>query len=302
MAGEHRHHAYQPVVHDERVSGEGDHALPLGPLLVAHTGVAHHGVGQVGFALLGDQADLVLADRNPAVRAVQVRVQPGAGPEFENVVLRVQGPDAGEGPVQVVHQRLGAALEHRPKAVALDERLPDRRIQGEQAHPLAQRRLGALPLADVPEDQHAPDDVASGVPDRGGAVVNRALRAVLRDQDGVVRQPDDLAFLQRPQGRVLDRLAGVLVDDAEHVVQRAAGRFLGLPADKLLGDRVEEVHPALGVGADDGIADARQRDLQPLPLLLDQPGVLFGDTAGRGFFHESAGVLLRPACGRSSPW
>ena len=49
--------------------------------------------------------------------------------------------------------------------------------------------------------------------------------------------------------------------------RRPAGGFLGLPADELLGDRVEEVDPALGVGADDGIADARQRDVQPLPLL-----------------------------------
>ena len=69
-------------------------------------------------------------------------------------------------------------------------------------------------------------------------------------------------------------------------------RLFGLPADKLLGHRVEEVHPALGVGADDGIADARQRDMQPFPLLLDQPGILFGHSAGRCFFHESAGVLL----------
>ena len=67
-----------------------------------------------------------------------------------------------------------------------------------------------------------------------------------------------------------------------------------LPADKFLGDRIEEVDPPLGVGADDGIADARQRDVQALPLLLDEPGVLFGHTTGRRFFHEAAGVLLRP--------
>ena len=92
----------------------------------------------------------------------------------------------------------GTPLEHRPQAVALNERRPDRRIQGEQPHPLVQRRLGSLPLADVPEDQHAADDVALGVPDRGGAVVNRPLRPVLGDQDGVVRQPDDLAVLAAP--------------------------------------------------------------------------------------------------------
>ena len=268
LAGEHRHHAHEPVVHDERVSGEGDHALPLRPLLVADTGIAHDGVGQVRLPLLGDQADLVLADRNPAVRAVQVRVHPGAGPQFENVVGLRSASRCGRRPRPDASTSASAQrLEHRPQAVPLDERLADRRIQGEEPHSLVQRRLGSLPFCDVPKDQHAAEDVALLVPDRGGAVVNRALRPVLRDQDGVVRQPDDLAVPQRPQGRVLDRLAGVLVDDAEHVFQRSSGGFLRLPADQLLGDRVEEIDPALGVGADDGIADARQRDVQPLPLL-----------------------------------
>ena len=97
-AGEHRHDAHEPVVHDERVSGEGDHALPLRPLLVAHTGVAHDGVGQVRLPLLGDQADLVLADRDPAVRAVQVRVHPGAGPQFQDVLGLVRASRRGRTP------------------------------------------------------------------------------------------------------------------------------------------------------------------------------------------------------------
>ena len=124
LAGEHRHHAHQPVVHQERVARKGHHALPLRPPLVAHTGIDRHGVGQVRPPLLGDQADLVLADRNPAVRAVQVGVQPGAGLEFENVPLGVERPDAGEGPVQVAHQGLGTALEHGPQLVGLNECRP----------------------------------------------------------------------------------------------------------------------------------------------------------------------------------
>ena len=97
--------------------------------------------------------------------------------------------------------------------------------------------------------------------------------------------PTILPSSQRPQRRVLDRLAGVLVDDAEHVFERPPGRLARLPADQLLGDRIQEIDPPLGVGADDRIADARQRDVQPLPLLVSH-------LAGGGFLGQASGVLL----------
>jgi len=64
---------------------------------------------------------------------------------------------------------------------------------------------------------------------RGGTVVDRPLRAVLRDEDRVVRQSDNHAF---PQGRcrsVLDRLACLLVDDAEHGIERLPRRLVLRP-------------------------------------------------------------------------
>ena len=172
LAGEHRHHAHEPVVHQERVARKGDHALPLRPLLVAHTGIDRHGVGQVRPPLLGDQADLVLADRNPAVRAVQVGVQPGAGLEFENVPLGLSVQMRAKAPCRWSTSASAQRWSIGRELVGLNERRPDRRIQRQEPHPLVQRRLGSLPLADVPEDQHAADDAAPGVPDRGGAVVN----------------------------------------------------------------------------------------------------------------------------------
>ena len=102
--------------------------------------------------------------------------------------------------------------------------------------------------------------------------------------------PTILPSSERPQRRILDRLACFLVDDVEHVLKVASGGFRRLPADKFLGDGIEEVHSPFGVGADDRIADARQRNVQPLSLLLDESGILFGHTTGGGFFHEAAGV------------
>ena len=58
------------------------------------------------------------------------------------------------------------------------------------------------------------------------------------------------------------------------------------PADEALGHGVEEVDAALGVGADDGVPDARQRDVQPLPLVVRH-------LAGGGFFGQSPGAVFR---------
>ena len=44
VPGEHRHHADQAVFHDQRIACKRHHALAPRPLLIAHTGVAHHAV------------------------------------------------------------------------------------------------------------------------------------------------------------------------------------------------------------------------------------------------------------------
>ena len=110
MPGEQGDHADEPILHDQRIAREGDHALPLRPLLVGDARVADDGVGQVRRALLGDQADLEPADGDAPVRAVQVRVLSRAGPQHQHVLRRIQRPDAGESRVQVCDQSLGATL------------------------------------------------------------------------------------------------------------------------------------------------------------------------------------------------
>ena len=83
------------------------------------------------------------------------------------------------------------------------------------------------------------------VADRGGTVVNGSFRAVLGDEQAVVRQPDDHAFPQGSDGGTLDRLAALFVDDAEHAVERLARRFFQRPAGQGLSDRVQEGDPPL---------------------------------------------------------
>ncbi len=121
-------------------------------------------------------------------------------------------------------------------------------------------------FGDVSEDQHDTGDFALVVADRGGTVVDGSFRAVLGDEQAVVRQPDDHALPQGSDGGTLDRLAALFVDDAEHAVERLARRLFLRPAGQGLGDRVQERDPPVGVGGDHRIADAGERDTTPLRL------------------------------------
>lgn len=134
--------------------------------------------------------------------------------------------------------------------------------------------LGPLPLGDVPEHEDGPDQRAAGVPDGGGAVVDGPLGPVPRDQERVVRQPDDHPLGQRPQRGVLDRPAGGFVHNAEHVGQGPPPCLGRRPPGQRLGHRVQERHPPGGVGGDHRVADAFEGDAEPLPL-GPQPRVLF---------------------------
>jgi CheY-like chemotaxis protein len=89
--------------------------------------------------------------------------------------------------------------------------------------------------------------------------------------DIVARAVD--ARRQGPRRRVLDRLAGVLVDGAEDGREGLAGRVRGRPAGQGFGGRVQEGHPPADVGDDHGVARAGQSGAGPGRL---HRGRLFG--------------------------
>src|SRR5262249_26536107 len=104
---------------------ESNHALSPGPLGVTHTRISEDGVGQVGFPLLADQADLVLAHGHPAVSTIEMRVQARTGLQFQHIIRFVQRPDACERPIQVPDHRLGTLAKHVWQVVALAHRQSD---------------------------------------------------------------------------------------------------------------------------------------------------------------------------------
>ena len=136
------------------------------------------------------------------------------------------------------------------------------RVVGELAVQLAA-------LAHVVEHQHAARDRARAVADRRGGALDVHLVAVALDQQRRPHRLDRAAAADRDRQRVLERLAGLLVEAAEDVVDGPALRLLEAPAGELLGDRVEVLDDQRGVGGDHAVADRLQRDLRAL-LLLEQ--------------------------------
>ena len=88
-----------------------------------------------------------------------------------------------------------------------------------------QPRIAMLFLAPLfhraAKDQHDAEHDARGIPDRRGASRRSPARCRPSQQHGVV---DDPALAQHPVHRVVDRLPGCLVDDAEHRCQGSVRR------------------------------------------------------------------------------
>ena len=79
----------------------------------------------------------------------------------------------------------------------------------------------------------------------------------------MVGQAADEARLDDLPDRLLDDLAGLLVDDAEDVFQRLPVGLGGDPSGERLGHGVHVGDAALGVGRQDRVADGREGDLIP---------------------------------------
>ena len=183
--------------------------------------------------------------------------------QFGHLPPQHVGPPVAEGP-------FGSRVELHDLAFVVDGddavqgRVHDGRLAGLA---LPQGDLGLPLLRHVPEGEDHADRLALLTPDRGRTVVNGPLGPVPGEQYRMVAQADDDALPNHLRHRVLDRPAGLLVQDGEYRLQRLPlGLFLA-PAGQGFGHRVEERHPAFGVRGDDRIANADERDPQPLPLL-----------------------------------
>ena len=131
----------------------------------------------------------------------------------------------------------------------------------------AQGLLGAPFFGHLVEHEHRSRHAAGNAHDRRGAVLNGQFAPVLGDKHGVIGQGDDASLRQHARYQIFRGLAGALVDDAEHALDGLAQRLLGTPTGEKLRDGIEKGDVAVGAGGYHRVADAPERDAQPLALL-----------------------------------
>ena len=159
------------------------------------------------------------------------------------------------------------------------------------------REVGASPLGDVTEHEHCANRGPSLVSNRRSAVVDGMLFSGSSDEHRMVGQPDRRAALQSTHGRVVHRLSRSFVDDLEDVWQQVAERVRLRPAGQRFCDRVHECHAAVGIGRDDGVADARQCRAEPfrlLPQMRLRRGVAPPECSERFVGQQREAVRPRP--------
>jgi len=124
-------------------------------------------------------------------------------------------------------------------------------------------------LAHVVEHQHAAGHGAAAVPDRGGRAFDVDFVAVAADEQHGPHGLDGARAADGHGQRIFQRFAGFLVESAEDLFDRPPLTILEAPSRERLGNRIQIVDDALGIGGDDAVADALQRDLRAL-LLAEQ--------------------------------
>src|SRR5262252_949564 len=115
--------------------------------------------------------------------------------------------------------------------------------------------------------------------DWGATIGDRDLVAMAVSEGCMIRQGDACPVPQYPHNRTLHGLTGLLIDDAEHLVNMASEGFLSRPPRQAGRDWIHEGNRARGIRGNHRVSNARQRHLEPIPLT---PQVLLSAFAFNG--------------------
>src|SRR5690606_1480646 len=259
------------------IDREPDRSLPLRALLLGDIAIDGGGADDLAFRVANWRNADRDVDRSTVLRAPARLVM-------------VEGLAAGD-PLEI-REELIAAIGRNDRVA---ERAADRFARGESEELLGalvpvrhdaveaeaddgvlgrgddRREPGEIELrlalsGDVPEDEHDAEDVAVPVANRRGAVVDRSFGPVPRDEDRVVREPDDPPGLEDAPHGVVRRVSALLADDRENFLEGPSESLIGAPAGERLGDGVEKLHAARRIRDDHSVADARERHLEALAL------------------------------------
>src|SRR4029077_10750779 len=119
---EYRQNAHPLAAREQGKSGKSHHALDASPVTVAQMRIVDDVVRDIGCSLLGDAADVQVADRNETMRTIDVRVHSCAGFELEESSILRRDPDAGECGAYVLDDAFEAGLKHPSQGVVRGQR------------------------------------------------------------------------------------------------------------------------------------------------------------------------------------
>ena len=254
MPGKERHDADDTVIHNQRMAGKRHHPFSSRPFLIAHFGIADDGVGQVRLAIPRDPPDLELSERDPSMRAVQMRVEARTRLQLEHAFAFVEGPDSGKGGPEMRDERLGAPLQGMGERVAVGQRQSDGRTQRRQLRALADLLLGAFALRDVLLDVDEVADLALRVPHRRDGLFLGVETAVLAAIDHFAAP--DLPGQNRLPQILVERL--IVLIRLDQVPRIPAHGFCGGIAGQFGKCRVDPLNQAGAVGNDHGVGGGVQ--------------------------------------------
>ena len=207
--GEYRHDADQLRVHQEWIPRKGHDAFSARPVGIVQKRIDAIGRSQQRCPLLGDRPHRQNADRHLCLRTIELRVGARARLELEHPLAVVQRPDPGESPVEMLHQRFSALLEHGAQLGAAGQ---DEADGGGQRCHSARIVLGLLPRPNLLLERGR---AVRRLPHLGEAADARHHeKDVFEDHPGRVLQPPPLAGRHDAVHRLWPEIA------AQHVIER----------------------------------------------------------------------------------
>ena len=127
-------------------------------------------------------------------------------------------------------------------------------------------------VGDVAEGHDHPDGAAGRIAQRRRALFDRTLGEVARNEQRAARR----RRRRRASGggwplRVVARLARLGIEGPKHGVERLADGLVVRPAGERLGHVVDQQDRAVQIRRDHAVADAAQRDREPLLFVGERP-------------------------------
>jgi len=135
---------------------------------------------------------------------------------------------------------------------------------------IVQSALLGMLFGHVVKDENDAAHRAIGLENRRRGILDGKLGAIASAEHGVFGQADDHALAQHACDRIFRRRAGLLIENGEHLRQRAAARLLSAPARELLRHGIEKGDSAGLIRGEHRIADGTERSMQFIALCAGQ--------------------------------